>query len=252
MASLPTPGGSDVWGADLNAAIESLHLSGAHAARPSTDLAEGTLYSCSDHDLVYRWDGSTWATWATVGRGTSRPLVDPTGLTWSWVNQGVASVSTQGASLLLSSPAEGADNWHFRAKTVPAKPYSAIVHLNPAFFNVNYSGVGVGWMQSSNGYFALFNQRGGGSVLESATSTANYRVTTVHTSSAFTTPWEWVKLTDDATNRRIYISRDGYNWLLFHSVATNDVLTPDRLVFGIQSRSSMPVGVTVDSWEEGA
>lgn len=69
MANLPTPGGSDVWGADLNAAIESLHLEGAHAARPSTDLVEGTLYACTDHSLIYKWDGATWQEWATLGGG---------------------------------------------------------------------------------------------------------------------------------------------------------------------------------------
>ena len=43
-------------------------LDGTHAARPAaTAVPAGTLYSCSDHALVYQSDGATWATWATLG-----------------------------------------------------------------------------------------------------------------------------------------------------------------------------------------
>ena len=43
-------------------------LDGTHAARPAaTAVPAGTLYSCSDHSLVYQSDGATWATWATLG-----------------------------------------------------------------------------------------------------------------------------------------------------------------------------------------
>lgn len=43
-------------------------LDGDHASRPAaTAVPAGTLYSCSDHDLIYQSDGSVWATWATLG-----------------------------------------------------------------------------------------------------------------------------------------------------------------------------------------
>jgi hypothetical protein len=38
---------------------------GVHASRP--DPADAVLYSCSDHGLVYRSDGSTWADWLILG-----------------------------------------------------------------------------------------------------------------------------------------------------------------------------------------
>lgn len=45
-------------------------LDGTHAARPvATAVANGTLYSCSDHGLIYQSDGAAWATWATLGGG---------------------------------------------------------------------------------------------------------------------------------------------------------------------------------------
>lgn len=43
--------------------------SGVHASRPTaTAVPAGTIYSCTDHSLVYRSDGSTWSTWATLGQ----------------------------------------------------------------------------------------------------------------------------------------------------------------------------------------
>lgn len=42
-----------------------LLLSGDHASRPSAaSVPEGAAYSCSDHDLIYQSDGSSWTTWA--------------------------------------------------------------------------------------------------------------------------------------------------------------------------------------------
>lgn len=42
--------------------------SGTHASRPTASaVPAGALYSCTDHNLVYRSDGSSWATWATLG-----------------------------------------------------------------------------------------------------------------------------------------------------------------------------------------
>lgn len=48
--------------------VAGIHLGpDDHASRPTaTAVTAGTLYSCSDHDLIYRSDGSTWSTWADV------------------------------------------------------------------------------------------------------------------------------------------------------------------------------------------
>ena len=43
---------------------------GTHAARPSPAvLGSGALYSCTDHNLIYQSDGSSWVNWATGGGG---------------------------------------------------------------------------------------------------------------------------------------------------------------------------------------
>jgi hypothetical protein len=42
-------------------------LDGDHASRPAgTAVPAGTLYSCTDHNLIYQSDGTNWSTWATL------------------------------------------------------------------------------------------------------------------------------------------------------------------------------------------
>lgn len=51
-------------------------LVGDHASRPvATAVPEGTLYSCTDHDVLYQSDTATWSTWATL---TSSGITDHT------------------------------------------------------------------------------------------------------------------------------------------------------------------------------
>ncbi|MFN8621169.1 MAG: hypothetical protein U0869_10535 [Chloroflexota bacterium] len=52
----------------MSATVQGILLSGAHAARPAASgVSVGTLYSCSDHGLVYQTNGTAWSTWATLG-----------------------------------------------------------------------------------------------------------------------------------------------------------------------------------------
>jgi hypothetical protein len=137
---------------------------------------------------------------------------------------------------------------------VPSKPYTIIVHLRPLIFPIDFSSFGVGWLQTSDNHFAVFNQHSQSQVphLTSSKSGTNYAITANYTDlSGQGEYYRWVKLTDDASNRKIYLSPDGNNWVQFHSVATNDFLTPDRLIFGINARNATyGAGVLIDSWEE--
>lgn len=48
--------------------LPALLATGDHASRPAASaVGSGGLYSCTTHGLVYQTDGSTWATWATLG-----------------------------------------------------------------------------------------------------------------------------------------------------------------------------------------
>jgi hypothetical protein len=59
----------------MPATIAGSHLGiDTHANRPAANAAGqpiGALYSCSTHNLIYKTDGSSWATWGTLGGGIS-------------------------------------------------------------------------------------------------------------------------------------------------------------------------------------
>lgn len=49
-----------------------LLATGIHASRPAASaVGKGGLYSCTTHGLLYQTDGSSWATWATLGAAAS-------------------------------------------------------------------------------------------------------------------------------------------------------------------------------------
>jgi hypothetical protein len=59
------------------ATIPGVLQAGIHSARPTaTAVAEGALYSCSTHGLIYVSDGSTWSTWATLGAAAIAKSID--------------------------------------------------------------------------------------------------------------------------------------------------------------------------------
>jgi hypothetical protein len=63
--------------------VTDLFLSGIHSAIPAAGSTPvGALYSCTTHGLIYKNNGSTWPTWATVSGGSiaaSGVTFSPTG-----------------------------------------------------------------------------------------------------------------------------------------------------------------------------
>lgn len=49
--------------------VTTAYQTGNHAGRPAASSG-CILYSCTEHGLVYRSDGTTWITWLTLGGGT--------------------------------------------------------------------------------------------------------------------------------------------------------------------------------------
>lgn len=56
--------------------VTTAYQNGIHSARPAAN-AGCILYACSTHSLIYRSDGSSWATWMTIGTSTTSVATDP-------------------------------------------------------------------------------------------------------------------------------------------------------------------------------
>lgn len=59
--------------------VPGMFLTGDHASRPAANtVGSGSIYSCTDHALLYQSDGSSWTTWATLGGDISSHTGDAT------------------------------------------------------------------------------------------------------------------------------------------------------------------------------
>lgn len=69
--------------------IPGMFLDGDHASRPAASaVGKGSLYACSDHDLIYQSDGSSWSTWSDVsGAGSSTAIP-------GWVDEFIGTTGT--------------------------------------------------------------------------------------------------------------------------------------------------------------
>jgi hypothetical protein len=51
-------------------ASDLIKAADVHANRPAANaVPTGALYSCTTHTLIYRTDGTSWSTWATLAAG---------------------------------------------------------------------------------------------------------------------------------------------------------------------------------------
>lgn len=92
--------------------VTTAYQSGTHAARPAA-TSGCILYACTDHTLIYRSDGSTWATWASL---TGTPLGAWTTFTPTWTTTGTA-------------PAIGNGTLTGRYKALDSKTYIIVVRF---------------------------------------------------------------------------------------------------------------------------
>lgn len=94
--------------------VPGMFRTGDHASRPAaTAVGGGSLYACSDHDLIYQSDGATWSTWATLGGGIAGVTVEDEGTplatdatTLDFVGAGVTASGT-GATKTITIPGGG-------------------------------------------------------------------------------------------------------------------------------------------------
>lgn len=76
--------------------VTTAYQNGVHGSRPAASSG-CILYACSTHSLIYRSDGSAWATWMTIG-STSTTVASDT--IWTAAGQLALSTGSAAASAL--------------------------------------------------------------------------------------------------------------------------------------------------------
>jgi hypothetical protein len=198
------------------------------------------------------------------------PIVDAS---YSWVNQGSATIDITHGGEILSVPAgAGSDALRLRVKSIPAAPYTVTVACIPLFpFPSNFNACGIALRDSGSSKIITFGlssdstQWATSQVLSiikwtnATTFSAFYTPTpTVAASYAALTPYQmgpclWLRIRDDNTNRVLSISSDGETFHQLHTVGRTDFITPDQIGFFVnQQNATYGVKLNVLSWTEGS
>src|SRR5574340_935030 len=252
---------------------------------PAASCTQGEIYFRTDatagQNLYFCTAANAWTQMTATGSGGAEVsglrllsqsayygpifrLYPPNDAEWSWVNQGGATVNVAEGGIFLKAPANGARLFRIREKALPAAPYEVTLGYIPLFSGAQFAEVAVGWRASSSGKLILADMLWSNVNGSSEFGVFKFSTPAVYegaygvAGSVNVVPFagsgiRFVKLKDDGTNRSVWISNDGVNFLVLpQSVASRtDYVTPDRVVFAVSSGSTThDAGVTLVSYQE--
>ena len=193
----------------------------------------------------------------TPGR---KALTIPPTTGWSWSNQGSATATHNGNSIVIVGDSAGSGaNAAYYYRTAPSAPYTITACLEILFFHKAYQGGGLAFGDGTK--LASLDCLGIDAGLTTPwirsgkwTSTTAYSAD--YANAAFHIPQvpRWFRIVDNNTNRIVSVSANGDDWLQLHSVTRTDHLTATRIgVMFTRENSATPNFapiVIVHSWEE--
>lgn len=172
-------------------------LEGDHASRPvATAVPVGTLYSCSEHNVIYQSDGATWSDWATVGGGSSsgypdgspdKPPTVPNAKDDEFSAAGLTGWTTFGSPTTVDVDTTVEDHLYIKPtiasgdsaqgvyKTVPASyPYTLTTKLADGNLNANFNRAGLFIGDASPGKLhSIMHGYSGGALIMAQTEAAS-------------------------------------------------------------------------------
>jgi hypothetical protein len=181
--------------------------------------------------------------------GSARPpfgLFDTDGVTrlssgsFSWVNQGGASVSFQNDTACIDAPAASGENYRIQYRAAPSPTYSVIASFQHMGIieSGSYQTFGLIWRQSTTGKAIAFGmsshngsdpyQIAGFKLTDATTFNADWFT---KQKSQIHLPQLWLKITDDNTNLTAYVG-DALNWIQVKQEARGTYLATSGGVTG--------------------
>lgn len=225
----------------------------AYASRQAAEK-DGRLFLPNNGVYLERDTGAAWAPWGPIF-----PFTVPIDGDFAWINQGGAAVvTTQGGIYLSVAGAGSGTNLRCRVKSAPATPYTITAYVIPAIFQKSFHSCGLIFRQSSDGKIHVFDFLG--DTTANAISLRSSKFTNATTFSAqyqatpIPTPFNWLRIADNGTNRICSYSADGQNWHVYHTIGRTDFLTADQVGFYVGSENSavpnLDVGMSLLSWKQ--
>ena len=170
------------------------------------------------------------------------------------INLGSHAVVNQCNSVAMSGAGNGgASNLTILTKPVPTYPYTITLHCKDYGQGASYYGYGLCWRDSiSRGIVANVCYSGATIYTNTSRVSAYYNETAFAGDYVSAPTWllypEWFRISDDGVNRKSFISADGVNWHLLHSIARTTYITANQVGFFIDPYSASAI-VLFDSFE---
>lgn len=196
-----------------------------------TDLVAGSniSFTGSGVDRIID-DGSGPLTINAAGGGGGYPFIPPPQTGWSWVNQGGAVVTSDPSYQAISGGSAATLNCRMRTRAAPSTPYVITACIECSMLKNSNSAVALFWRESSTGkliYAGLTNGNFAAASYNSPTSFAG----SGYSVPSYASTLLWHRITDDGTDRGVYFSGNGYDWIPLVTQANNTFLTADEVGF---------------------
>lgn len=213
---------------------------GAYGSRPSADN-DGDLYFSTDGAVVSRDKGSGngYSHWGPVFLlNMSKTVSD-----FAWINQETATATDTAGGIVMTPPVGTGSSINLLKRTAPSTPYTITAGGILNAVGTNSLRMGLCFRQSSDGkiVYHAFGYGGSNWKIEGFKFT---NATTYAGATYYSYEWMptggfcWLRIGDDGTDRKVWISSDGQNWALIHSVGRTDYLTADEVGIAVDCNNA--------------
>lgn len=212
----------------------------ASIASPISASATGRAQLTTNSPYLLQADGSNLNYFGPIYK-----LTKPVDASYSWVNQGGATVATTNGGIYLTAPVDAASgaNLRIRTKSAPATPYTLTTLFMVDNYPANFLTSLIGFRESATGKLEtlemVYSSGSGGFILINQ----NYNsATSLNTNRGFIKVADiglpiWMRLVADGTNIAFQWSTSGYGFQTLAQVAKNNWFTtgPNEIFFAAQS-----------------
>jgi hypothetical protein len=228
-----------------------------YANLPSSGMLKGDVYRCSDSIYDFWYSGAVWIPFVRGAIG-SAAVIPPSG-SWSWDNQGSATIDYSKGYGYLVAPTQGLD-LRLQYRTAPSTPYTIDVLIDWEGTGLGCGGF-LGFRQSGTGklvgLLSVIDGGGQGLSADKWNSTTSY--SGAYGSTGYKTAASvgaapiarWLRIADDGTNLTFSWSNNGIEWVQHDQQTRTDFLTttgPDQLCWGAYVNAGGDIHVRLYSW----